>query len=110
MGLGGVCGHNFEHGAVNGTEVVQELGLANLATRPTVQYKVRCLVPPLSGVLLPTCVFHLLLQINVNAGRQRFMLRSLAGVHFTIPKLGCKSSGLCGGQNLVLLVGTCRLL
>ena len=50
------------------------------------------------------------LQINVDAGCQKFMLRSLAGVLFTIPKLGCKGSGLCSGQNLVFLVGAGRLL
>ena len=31
-------------------------------------------------------------------------------VHFMIPKLACKRSGLCIGQNLVFLVGACRLL
>ena len=29
-------------------------------------------------------MFHILLQINVNAGRQKFMLGSLAGLFFTI--------------------------
>ena len=38
-------------------QVVQELGLANLATRPTVGYKVRCLMAPVSGVFLGTCMF-----------------------------------------------------
>ena len=33
-----------------------------------------------------------------------------SGVHFTIPKLACKRSGLCSGQNPVFLVGACRLL
>ena len=53
-----------------------------------------------------------LLQLNVNARRQKFMLGSPAGVLFTIPKLGCKSksSGLSSGQNLVFLVGACKLL
>ena len=74
------------------------------------RYKISCLMPPLSSVPLATCRCDLLVQISVNAGCQKFMLRSLAGVLFTIPKLGCKSSGLCGGQNLVFLVGACRLL
>ena len=72
--------------------------------------RIRSHSPPFSGVLLATCMFHILLQIHVDAGCQKFMLSSLVGVHFTIPKLGCKNSGLCGGQNLVFLVGTCRLL
>ena len=55
-------------------------------------------------------MFHILLQIHVDVGCQKFMLRSVFGVHFTIPKQGCKSSGLCCGQNLVFLVGACRLL
>ena len=54
-------------------------------------------------------MFHVLLQIDVDAGCQKFMLRSLAWVLFTIPKLGCKGSGLCSGQNLVFLVGAGRL-
>ena len=54
-------------------------------------------------------MFHILLQIDVDAGCQKFMLRSLAWVLFTIPKLGCKGSGLCSGQNLVFLVGAGKL-
>ena len=50
------------------------------------------LLPPLSRVLMATCMFHILLQIDVDAGCQKFMLRSLAWVLFTIPKLGCKGS------------------
>ena len=49
-------------------------------------------------------------QNNVNVCRPKFMLGSLYGVMCTIPKLGCKSSGLSSGQNPVFLVGTCRLL
>ena len=41
---------------------------------------------------------------------QKFMLGSLAGVLFTILKLGCKSNGLSSGQNLVFLVVACKLL
>ena len=42
-----------------------------------------------------------------------FILSSLTktgGVSLFIPKLGCKSSGLRSGKNLVLLVVACRLL
>ena len=56
------------------------LCLANLPTRPTVGYKVRCLVPPLSRVLLATCVFHILLQIDVDAGCQNCAPK-VSGVH-----------------------------
>ena len=38
------------------------------------------------------------------------MLRSLGGVHLSIPKLGSKSGGLSGRQNVMLLVGACRWL
>ena len=81
----------------------------DLATRPTVGYKVRCLMAPLLGVLLATCMFHLLLQINVNAGCQKFMLGSLGGMFFPIPKLVCKSSGLGSGENLVFHVVACKV-
>ena len=97
------------HSKATNFEIMQELCLANLSPQPTVGYKVRCLVPPLSRVLLVTCMFHILLQIDVDAGCQKFMLRSLAWVLFTIPKLGCKGSGLCSGQNLVFLVGAGKL-
>ena len=97
-GLGGwgVGGHRLHNKATN-FEILQELCLANLSTRPTVGYKVRCLVPPLSRVLLTTCMFHILLQIDLDAGCQKFMLRSLGGVSLFIPKLGCKSSSLSSG-------------
>ena len=77
--------------------IVEELGLANLSTRHTVVYEIFCLMAPLSGVLLATCMFHILLQIDVDAGCQKFMLRSLGGVSLFIPKLGCKSGGLSSG-------------
>ena len=67
-------------------------------------------VPPLSGVLLATCMFHILLQIDVDAGSQKFMLRSLGGVSLFIPKLRYKSGGLRSGWKLVVLVFACRLL
>ena len=91
-------------------QIMQELCLANFSLRPTVGYKVRSLVPPLSRVLLATCMFHILLQSDVDAGCHKFMLRSVGGVHLTVSKLGCKGSVLCGGQNLVVLMGACRLL
>ena len=46
---------------------------------------------PLDGVLLVIVVLHVVLHINVNACGQKFMLRSLGGVHLLIPKLGSKS-------------------
>ena len=36
--------------------------------------------------------------------------RLFTGAHPAFPRLGCKSSGLSSGQNLVFLMGTCRLL
>ena len=65
---------------------------------------------PFSGVPLAICMRNLLLQTNINACCQKFMMGSLAGVLFTIPKVGGKSSGLGRGQILVFLVDACRLL
>ena len=65
---------------------------------------------PLDGVRRVIVVLHVFLHINVNARGQKFMLRSLGGVRLLIPKLGSKSGGLSGRQNVVLLVGACGWL
>ena len=44
-----------------------------LSACPTVWYKMRCLMPPLSSVLVPLCMLGIL-QINVNTCGQKIML------------------------------------
>ena len=62
---------------------------------------------PLSGVFLPTNMLHLLLQTSINACGQERVLQSRGGVYLLLQKLGCKSSGLSSGQNLVLFATAC---
>ena len=90
---------------------MQELGLTNLATRPTVRYKIHCLMPPLSGVFLATCMCNLLLQINVDtpmyhdAHMQNFHATSTTKIeniviHCTWHQCGCAScTGSPSGRN-----------
>ena len=89
---------------------MQELCFANLPTHIPVRYKIFRSMTTLDGVLCVIVVLHVFLHINVNACGQKFMLRSLGGVHLLIPKLGSKSGGLSGRQNVVLLVGACGWL
>ena len=65
---------------------------------------------PFDGVFLVIVVFDVLIHVNINACGQKFMLRGLGGVCLSIPKLGSKSGGLSGRQNVMLLVGACRWL
>ena len=71
------CCFQLGHGLHNYAQyfkVVQKLRFADLSARPTILYKISCLVPPLSSVLVPLCMLDVLLQINVNACGQKLVL------------------------------------
>ena len=96
-GLPGVGGHIFEQTEL---QIGRCTGRGN--ARGTTNYS--------ESESSPLCMLDIFLQINVNACGQKLLLWSIRGVYFTIPRLTCKRSGLGGGQNLVFLVGACRLL
>ena len=51
-----------------------KLRFADLSMCSTVRYEIRCLMTPLSSVLVPLCMLDIFLQIHLNARGQKLLL------------------------------------